>query len=70
MSFSKYTKRRGHFEALEAKQLFAADLVGGVAADLPDTAIVAGFDPGDLKLRPKALAAWLADVAVAQALLG
>ena len=41
MSFSKYTKRRGQFEALEAKQLFAADLVGGAAADLPDTVVVA-----------------------------
>ena len=48
MSFSKYTKRRAQFEVLEAKQLFAADLVGGVAADLPDTPVVAGFDPGDL----------------------
>ena len=27
MSLSKYSKRRGQFEALEAKQLFAADLV-------------------------------------------
>ena len=35
MSLSKYSKRRGQFEALEAKQLFAADLVGGAAADLP-----------------------------------
>ena len=41
MSLSKYSKRRGQFEALEAKQLFAADLVGGAAADLPDTAVVA-----------------------------
>ena len=48
MSLSKYSKRRGQFEALEAKQLFAADLVGGAAADLPDTPVVAGFDPGDL----------------------
>ncbi len=38
MSFSKYTKRRGQFKVLEAKQL----------ADLPDTPVVAGFDPGDL----------------------
>jgi len=29
MSLSKYSKRRGQFEALEAKQLFAADLMGG-----------------------------------------
>jgi len=42
MSLSKYSKRRGQFEALEAKQLFAADLVGGAAADLPDTVVVAG----------------------------
>jgi len=48
MSFSKYTKRRGQFKVLEAKQLFAADLMGGAAADLPDTPVVAGFDPGDL----------------------
>ena len=48
MSLSKYSKRRGQFEALEAKQLFAADLVGGAAADLPDTPVVAGFDHGDL----------------------
>ena len=48
MSFSKYTKRRGQFEVLEAKQLFAADLMGGAAADLPDTPVVAGFEPGDL----------------------
>ena len=48
MSLSKYSKRRGQFEALEAKQLFAADLVGGAAADLADTAVVAGFDHGDL----------------------
>jgi len=41
MSLSKYSKRRGQFEALEAKQLFAADLVGGAAADLADTAVVA-----------------------------
>ena len=41
MSLSKYSKRRGQFEALEAKQLFAADLVGGAAADLPDTVVVA-----------------------------
>ncbi len=44
MSLSKYSKRRGQFEALEAKQLFAADFVGGAAADLPDTAIVAKPD--------------------------
>jgi len=48
MSLSKYSKRRGQFEALEAKQLFAADLVGGAAADLPDTAVVAEFDHSDL----------------------
>ena len=48
MSLSKYTKRRGQFEVLEAKQLFAADLMGGAATDLPDTPVVAGFDPGDL----------------------
>jgi hypothetical protein len=47
MSLSKYSKRRGQFEALEAKQLFAADLVGGAAADLADTAVVAEYDPGD-----------------------
>ena len=41
MSLSKYSKRRGQFEALEAKQLFAADLVGGAAAGLPDTVVVA-----------------------------
>ncbi len=29
MSFSKYSKRRGRFETLEAKQLFAADLMAG-----------------------------------------
>jgi len=44
MSLSKYSKRRGQFEALEAKQLFAADLVGGAAADLADTAVVAGYE--------------------------
>jgi len=48
MTLSKYSKRHVQFEALEAKQLFAADLVGGAAADLPDTSVVAGFDPGDL----------------------
>jgi len=48
ISLSKYTKRRSQFAVLEAKQLFAADLVGGVAADLPDTPVVAGFDPRDL----------------------
>ena len=47
MRLSKYSKCRGQFEALEAKQLFAADLVGGAAADLADTAVVAGYDPGD-----------------------
>ena len=31
MSFSKYSKRRGQFETLEAKQLFAADLMAGDA---------------------------------------
>ena len=41
-------QRRTGFETLEAKKLFAADLVGGAAIDLPDTAVVAGFDPGDL----------------------
>jgi len=41
MSLSKYSKRCGQFEALEAKQLFAADLVGGAAIDLPDTVSVA-----------------------------
>ena len=41
MSLSKYSKRRGQFEALEAKQLLAADLTGGTAIDLPDTAVVA-----------------------------
>ena len=30
------------FETLEAKKLFAADLMGGAAIDLPDTAIVDG----------------------------
>ena len=28
MSLSKYTKRRGQFEVLEAKQLFATDPFG------------------------------------------
>ena len=48
MSLSKYSKQCGQFEALEAKQLFAADLVGGAVADLPDTAVVAEIHPGDL----------------------
>jgi hypothetical protein len=50
MSLSKYSKRRGQFEALEAKQLFAADLVGGAAADLPDTAVVAEIDSSHTEL--------------------
>ena len=41
MTLSKYSKRHVQFESLEAKKLFAADLVGGAVADLPDTAIVA-----------------------------
>ena len=36
-------QRRTGFETLEAKKLFAADLMGGAAIDLPDTAIVDGF---------------------------
>ena len=36
-------QRRTRFETLEAKKLFAADLMGGAAIDLPDTAIVDGF---------------------------
>ena len=36
-------QRRTGFETLEAKKLFAADLTGGAAIDLPDTAIVDGF---------------------------
>jgi hypothetical protein len=32
---------------LEAKKLFAADLMGGAAIDLPDTDVVAGFEDGD-----------------------
>ena len=44
MTLSKYSKRHVQFEALEAKKLFAADLVGGAVADLPDTAVVAGLD--------------------------
>ena len=35
--------RRTGFETLEAKTLFAADLMGGAAIDLPDTTIVDGF---------------------------
>ena len=35
-------QRRTGFETLEAKKLFAADLMGGAAIDLPDTAIVDG----------------------------
>ena len=41
-------QRQTGFETLEAKKLFAADLMGTAAADLPDTPVVAGFDPGDL----------------------
>jgi len=48
MSSSQYSKQLGQFEALEAKQMFAADLAGGAVADLaapgPDTAIVAEID--------------------------
>ena len=40
MTRSKYSKQRGQFEVLEAKQLFAADLLGGAAADSADTAVV------------------------------
>ena len=37
-------QRRTGFETLEAKKLFAADLMGGAAIDLPDTDVVAGFE--------------------------
>jgi hypothetical protein len=47
MRFSKYSKTRGQYETLEARQLFAADLVGGAAIDLPDTPSVAGLESGD-----------------------
>ena len=42
-------QRRMGFETLEAKTLFAADLMGGAAIDLPDTAVVAGFEHGDVR---------------------
>lgn len=53
MSFSKYSKRRGQFETLEAKQLFAADLAAGDAVlQTPDlggsgveTHCDVGYDP-------------------------
>ncbi len=47
MRFSKYSKTRGQYETLEAKTLFAADLMGGAAIDLPDTAFVAGLEHSD-----------------------
>ena len=42
-------QRRTGFETLEAKTLFAADLTGGAAIDLPDTASVTGFEHGDVR---------------------
>ena len=57
MTRSKYSKRRGQFEALEAKQLFAADLLGApnMELDTYDDGLIglsdfiygAEFDPGD-----------------------
>ena len=41
-------QRRTGFETLEAKKLFAADLMGSAAIDLPDTTIVAGFEHSDV----------------------
>ena len=40
-------QHRTGFETLEDKKLYAADLMGAAAADLPDTPVIAGFDPGD-----------------------
>jgi hypothetical protein len=42
-------QRRTGFETLKAKKLFAADLTGGAAIDLPDTASVTGFEHGDVR---------------------
>ena len=42
-------QRRTGFETLEAKKLFAADLVGGAAIDFSDTAVVEGFEHGDVR---------------------
>lgn len=47
MSYFKSVKRRTGFETLEAKKLFAADLMGSADAST-DTGLVADFDPGDL----------------------
>ena len=47
MSYFKSVKRRTGFETLEAKKLFAADLMGSAEASMV-IGLVADFDPGDL----------------------
>ena len=52
MTLSKYSKRHVQFEALEAKNLFAADPLGGAVADLADTAMVADIHADPLEGYP------------------